>query len=180
MPGWLIPLALAGGSALANLFGAKKQAGAAKEAAATQSAAAEQARLLQQQMYQQTRADLAPYMQGGSQGLSALTSLLGVGGVAPSSGLAPLAPPPSAGVIAGPMGTTPGLPNLPAGMSATELAAWRRNPTQAGREQLLAQAGVNASAYPGGTVMLRAPTGQTQAVPAEQAEFFLARGATRV
>jgi hypothetical protein len=29
-------------------------------------------------------------------------------------------------------------------------------------------------------VTLRAPTGQTQQVPADQAAFFLARGATRV
>jgi hypothetical protein len=30
------------------------------------------------------------------------------------------------------------------------------------------------------TVMLRAPTGQVQAVPADQADFYLARGAQRV
>lgn len=115
-----------------QLVGSKMQAGAAKGAAKTQAAAAEQARLLQQQMYQQTRADLSPYMQQGSQGLSALSSLLGVGGIAPTSGLKPV-PPPTA--------PAPGA---------------------------------------GGMVMLRAPTGQTQAVPAEQAEFFLSRGATRV
>ena len=33
---------------------------------------------------------------------------------------------------------------------------------------------------PGGMVLLRAPTGQTQAVPADQAAFYVARGATRV
>jgi hypothetical protein len=160
MPGWLIPLALAGGSALANLFGAKKQAGAAKEAAKTQAAAAEQARLLQQQMYQQTRADLSPYMQGGSQGLSSLTSLLGVGGVAPSSGLAPMAPPAAPGQARTP---TPG-------------AVYTGH-------QAVPRGSVPQSAYgaaPGGTVLLRAPTGQIQPVPADQAEFFLARGATRV
>jgi len=37
-----------------------------------------------------------------------------------------------------------------------------------------------AGGAPGAMVMLRAPTGQQQAVPADQVPFFLARGAQRV
>jgi hypothetical protein len=178
-----IAIGLGGASVAGSLYGAHKQAGTAKEAAKTQSAAAteaariqaaaaEQARQLQERMYLQTRTDLSPYMQGGSQGLSALTSLLGVSGLAPTAGLAPMAPPmtPQTGLggpVAGPGRTMP-----PGAVQTGAYAVPRPGATPASQ-----------SAYgqaPGGTVLLRAPTGQVQPVPAEQAEFFLARGATRV
>jgi hypothetical protein len=174
-----IAIGLGAAGAGASLYGAHKQAGTAKEAAKTQSAAAteaariqaaaaEQARLLQQQMYQQTRTDLSPYMQSGSQGLSALTSLLGVGGIAPTAGLAPMAPPPGlGGPVAGPGRT------MPPGAVPTGAYAVPKPGAAPASQSAYGQA-------PGGTVLLRAPTGQVQPVPAEQAEFFLARGATRV
>lgn len=120
-----IPLAIAGGSAILKLFGAKKSADAAKEAAKIQSASAQQALNLQQQLYGQSRADLDPYRQHGVQGLTALSALMGHPQPAPS-------PP------------VPGVPG-----------------------------------QPGALVLLRAPNGQTKQVPADQVNYYLARGATR-
>jgi hypothetical protein len=40
--------------------------------------------------------------------------------------------------------------------------------------------GLGGGASGGATVLLRAPTGQTQAVPADQVAHYVARGATRV
>src|SRR5262245_35739780 len=41
-------------------------------------------------------------------------------------------------------------------------------------------AGTMLAGGPGGMVTVRAPTGQTRAVPADQVAFYLARGATQV
>lgn len=69
-----IPLAIAG-SAVA---GAAISASAAKSAAKTQSAAANQATNVQQQMYGQTREDLAPFRTFGSAAQGSLGRLLGI------------------------------------------------------------------------------------------------------
>ena len=76
MPAFLLPLIMAGASAAANLFGAKKSSDAAKKAAEQQATSAQQALAIQAQMYQQSRADLSPYREQGGQGLTALTALL--------------------------------------------------------------------------------------------------------
>jgi hypothetical protein len=140
------------GSAAASAYAAHKQSSAAKKAAEQQAASANRAIDLQREMYQQGRQDLTPYMQGGNQGLTALTSLLGV------------APPPGAAPPMGAPMAAPGFPGtrpMPPGAIPTG----------------------GAQPRPGGApgmVLLRAPTGQQQAVPADQAAFYLARGATRV
>lgn len=71
-----VPLAIAG----ASVVGAVAQSSAASKAANAQTAAANQANATQQKMYDQTRADLAPYNQGGQQAYGTLNQLLGVGG----------------------------------------------------------------------------------------------------
>src|SRR5262252_3390165 len=123
--GALIGLGIA--SAAGGVASSAIQAHAAGKAAQQQQQAADRALALQQQMYQQTRSDLAPYMGAGNQGLTSLTSLLGVGG-GPQAGMS--GPPP-------PLGQ-------------------------------------------GATVLLRAPDGTQQAVPAALAGHYLSRGATRV
>jgi hypothetical protein len=162
---------LIAGTVGAQLFGAHKQAKAAEKASTQQQQAGNRALDLQQQQYSQTRQDLTPYMQGGNQGLSALTSLLGV------------APPPGAGAAPGGYGDK-GL-GLPPGFAPTgrpgEYAGTGQIGTPGPQAQRRPVVG-NQSAYGAapGMVLLRAPTGQTQAVPADQASFFLARGAQRV
>src|SRR6516164_3357950 len=63
---------------VAGVAGAAISGSAAKSAASTQANAANQATAIQQQMYQQTRADLAPYRTTGSSSLPGLQALLGV------------------------------------------------------------------------------------------------------
>ncbi|HKA39855.1 MAG TPA: hypothetical protein VKD25_08800 [Burkholderiales bacterium] len=198
-----VPLILGGATTAASLYGASKQSGAAREASEAQAQSAREALALQRDIYQQTRSDLAPYTGAGTQGLTALTSFLGLP-----------APPASAGTL-DPSRVNPRVdevPIFPASFSAGRedalarlLAPWgpggknKQNPhaTQWLEDYQRWKAGQGArgsggtpttsptvgSAYggaPGGTVMLRAPTGQTQAVPADQVDFYLARGATRV
>jgi hypothetical protein len=159
-----------GASAGASAYGAYKQGKAAKEASQQQVAASQQALAAQAPLYQQAlqiaqqqaeqgRAGLMPYAQQGGQGLTALSSFLGV--------------PASAGG-----------PGAGAGVNRAGMPP-PQNPNAAAFGNLAQGAlGAGAALAPGGTlqkptVMLRAPTGQTQAVPADQAAFFLARGATR-
>ena len=59
---------------------------ASGQAADTQAAAADRAAELQNQQYQQTRADQAPFRQGGLAAQNRLMTLLGIGGSEPSSG----------------------------------------------------------------------------------------------
>src|SRR4029450_5746465 len=137
-----LPLISAGTDIAGAIIGGKaagkasqQQQAAVKQAQPQQAALYQQALQIAQQQAQQGQAALAPYASMGGQGLTALTSLLGV------------AAPPAASA---PRLTTPGGP------------------------------AANTLAGAPGMVLLRAPTGQTQAVPADQAAFFLARGATRV
>jgi hypothetical protein len=169
-----------------SAYGAHKQAQAAEKASGQQQQSAQQALDLQRQLYEQTRGDLqqnlaqtrgdlGPYMGAGNQGLSSLTSLLGVpaaprGGGPMTPTAAPLGTMPVGGMVG--LGAASGMPQ-PVGSAAPP---GMPSPLTAGLSGM-APAGGGA---PGGTVLLRAPTGQTQAVPAEQVAFFLARGATRV
>lgn len=196
MPAWLLPLLLGGGVG-AQLFGAKKGADASEKAADQQAQAAREALALQQRMFEQTRADLAPYREQGGQGLTALTALLGL----PTSGARSTDLPPAASTAPR---TAPPLPpwsnpqTLPRlaqegffgpgairipreeyqrmrdmGWTTEQIAAATRSRVAAG------PAGGNPlAASPG--VRLRAPNGQIQVVPADQADFYVARGATRV
>src|SRR5215510_3564837 len=87
-----IPLILGGASLGAGLYGASKQSGAAREATEAQAQSAREALALQRDIYQQTRSDLAPYTGAGTQGLTALTSFLGL--PAPPASAGPVSPSP--------------------------------------------------------------------------------------
>ena len=151
-----IPLAIAGGSAILKLFGAKKSADAAKEAARIQAQSAQTALNLQQQLYGQSRADLDPYRQHGVQGLTALSALMGHPQPAPSPPVGPQ------------IGTVqPGQRGpLPPGATPTGYAVNRGTVP-------------GLPGGPGSMVLLRAPNGQTKPVPADQVDYYLARGAMR-
>ena len=167
-----VPLALTGGSVASSLIGGKMASSAAKKAAEQQQQAAQEARQYLEPLYQQARAyaeplygqalqiaqeqnalgraGLQPFASAGTQGMTALSSLLGLPqqAMASPSGAAPVN---RAGMA--PAGYLP---------SAQTMPRTGTLPTQAP------------------TVMLRAPNGQTQAVPADHVDFYLARGAQRV
>jgi hypothetical protein len=71
-----LPLAIAG----AAVVGAVATSSAASKAANAQTASANQANQTQRDFYNQTRADLQPYNEGGQKAYSTLNDLLGVGG----------------------------------------------------------------------------------------------------
>jgi hypothetical protein len=78
MAAWMIPAAILGSA----LFGSRS----ASKAADTQAAAADRAAELQNQQYQQTRQDQAPFREAGLTAQNRLMTLLGIGGQAPSTG----------------------------------------------------------------------------------------------
>lgn len=165
----LIPTAISAG---ADITGAIIGSKAASKAAEQQQQAAQRAMELQQPLFQQAAGLYAPYAQQGSQGLSALTSLLGVGGggVGTAIGSAPNAQ---------------GLSNLAMGAGQAGLGMARTMGVPMDKSAAMGGGGPSMLGGGGGggqTVMLRAPgpNGQTQAVPAHLAQFYMARGATRV
>lgn len=198
MPAWLLPLLLGGGSFGAQLFGASRAAGAAEKASEQQAQAAREALALQQRQYEQTRADLGPYREQGGQGLTALTALLGL----PTSGARSTDLPPAAAPAARtlpaplpPWSNPQTLPRLAEhgffGPDAIRIpqAEYRRMRDMGWTtDQIAAEARRRVAAGPAGGnplaaapgVRLRAPNGQIQVVPADQADFYVARGATRV
>jgi hypothetical protein len=208
----LTAMGVAGGASVA---GAKMASGAAKDAAQTQVEASDKALALQREMYQQERADTAPWRNVGGQSVQTLGALMGlpsgpVTGELPTAaddrdaklraaGAAvgpPLAlwnrgiPYPSGTAGMSPNMLTPGVqyggsgatlpggnPGLPSGMTpqsilAQQQAGPRGMPTGAespGQAQ-------SRSSY----VQMRAPTGETQAVPAHLVAQLEQQGAVRV
>jgi hypothetical protein len=166
-------LGIAGGTALVNWLTGRSAAKASEKAATQQQEGVREARAYAEPLYQRAQdiaaqtygqgsAALAPYAQQGGAGLTALSNFLGVRAPAPAAAprLAPLgAFAPAPGPLA-PTRVPP--PGAPLGASAEKRAA---QPELATR-----------SSY----VTLRAPTGQVRPVPADQVDFYLARGATRV
>lgn len=153
MPGFLIPLLIAGGAKLIDAFQQRSAAGKASE---QQQQAAERAKLDLRGAYGQGRADLDPYAQAGQQSLTSLTSLLGLPGLPATA--APTAPG-TGGPFQGrgPAPMTDG--------SVTGYAIDRGTPPGAPQTTM---------------VVMRAPTGETRPVPANQVQYYLARGATIV
>lgn len=89
----------------ASLLAGSEQAGAAKKAAALQATATNNATNAQMSMYNNTRSDLAPFVGGGANAFSQLSSFLGPSG--PMSTLLGLSPQGSAGALSA-LRSTPG------------------------------------------------------------------------
>jgi hypothetical protein len=182
MIGTTAALVLGGLAAGGQIGGAAIGSKAAKKASEQQQQAAQQAIAYAEPKYQQAlqiaqqqaelgRAGLQPYnlqgqqgLQTGQQGLTALTSLLGLPASA-NTGMA------GAGGV-----NRAGMPP-PGGIPALEAPYTRAG---AGGPPGIPTGGVAVPRGTAPTVMLRAPTGQVQAVPADQADFYVARGAQRV
>lgn len=172
----------AAGQAGASLFGAHKGAKAAEKASKQQQAAAQQAIRYQEPLYQQAlqiaqqqaaqgQARYAPYAQTGGQGLVALSSLLGLPAPripAETTIPAPVAPPSAASAPAAAF-PRPSNAQMRAIQQATGMSA-----------EMARQSGFTGGPTGSEFVLLRAPTGQTRAVPPDQVAHYLARGATRV
>lgn len=124
----------------ATVYAANKASNAAKQAAAQQTDAGNRALDLQRQMYEQQRADEAPYRQMGYGALNTLSSMMGgMGGATP-------------------MGGPSSRPTLQ-------------------KQGAIAGGGVSLSNLGGGRVMMAAPNGQRQMVPADQVAHYQALGA---
>jgi hypothetical protein len=150
-------LAIAGGTTLVNWLTGRSAAKASEKAATQQQEGVREARAYAEPLYQRAQ-DIAAQTYG--QG---------------SAALAPYAQQGTAGLTA--LSSFLGVP-------AARAAAPGAPPRGPAPLAALGQTGPPA-VPPGmrgapGVVRLRAPTGQVQAVPADQVAFFLARGATRV
>jgi len=173
MIGTTAALILGGLTAGSHVAGAAIGAHAAKKASEQQQQAAHEAMAYAEPKYQQAlqiaqqqaelgRAGLQPYNAAGTSSMTALTALLGLPAAASGGGMdrATALPPPGSASPLQPPYTRPGgggPPGTPTGGVAVPRAGMT-----------------------GATVMLRAPTGQVQAVPADHVDFYLARGAQRV
>lgn len=167
-----IPIAI-GVSGAMGLYGAKKQADAGKQAAQVQTDYGNKALDLQKQMYEQDRADQAPYRNIAYGALNTLGSMMGPsfnaggGGFRPSmggqpSGSANGAPPMAQGLHLG--STAPPSPMTPQDLPA---------PVSVGSGMTPA-----AAANGGDTVLMRAPNGATARIPRDQVSHYAAKGAT--
>lgn len=115
----LIPAAIA---AAGTVAGAALSSSAAKKAANTAANTAAADRALQEKIYNEQRADLAPYNQAGVGAISALQGRFGLGGPAPAQSAAP----PAGGAAFGAGATKTGLSTIPAspGVSAANSDAF--------------------------------------------------------
>lgn len=173
--GTAIAIALGGTSVLNAVLGHKAAGKASeqlqegvREARAYGEPLYQQARDLAAQQHAAGQGQLAPYTQAGAGGIGALQQFLGVptppgARAATTASMAPPPPPPAP--------TMTPLSNVGRGAPSLE---------QVGRSVGAAVSGAPQSATQSSYVTLRAPTGETQAVPADQAAFFVARGATQV
>lgn len=134
--------------------------------------------------YQQPPASEAPGVWGGRGGMTPLSQVgTGVAGGAPR--VPSTARVPEVGSPDWYAGQFPGAPQAQRGYNPFEarLSGGAYDPAQGHGYTPATAVGTGegpAGAMGGGTVMLRAPTGQTRRVPAAQAAFFLARGASKV
>lgn len=159
-------------SAGVSTVNAARQAGAAKDAAKTQAASADQAIDLQRDIFNQRRADMAPYMGAGQ---SAVTTLAGAMGLP----IAPQAPPMTgaAGPV-GPQRTRPeGAPVIGHAGPRPDGAAGAQPMRTAMAPQAAQQQSASSFAPgSGGSVRVQAPTGQIVMVPAERVEEAISNG----
>lgn len=80
MPSVTVPTIIAGVGAAGSIAGGVLNSNATQSAANTEAGAANQAAQVQQNIYNQTSSNLAPYLNTGTQALSQLSNLLGIGG----------------------------------------------------------------------------------------------------
>lgn len=179
---WIVPSIVGAAGVGASVYSANKSANAAKEAAKTQAASGQQALDVERDIYNQTRADLAPYRGVGASAITTLGSLMGL----PASGGADAA-----------TGTAKG--NLNTKLSASAVRTGPNGtgwvPATAGAKWYPGDSDVAGSGWPpqtvnpyqerttssyGGPVAMRAPDGTQQEVPGDQVAHFLSRGATIV
>lgn len=187
-------LATQGISAAVNFFTGRSQAKAATTASAQQQEGIREARAYAEPKYAEAlriaqeqhaagQAGLAPYAQQGGQGLTALTALLGLP-AAPAARAAPMAAAPVAPMAAAPPGgDMAGLVNgrgVPLSMLSQLTTKQIADANRATGGAFLGGGGTAAPATQSSYVTLRAPTGETRPVPAEQVDFYVARGATRI
>lgn len=172
----------------AGVFSAGEASSANKKASEQQVSAVDEAKAVNTAVDQRTQASYQPYTYLGSQAASTLGSMMGFqpmpmpsgGGTAP--GALPAGMQQQAGMRQPPGAT---LGDLATGDTGRTAMARPAPETPQVRAQLSTQSGYQPQ---GGTlggmmpamVMLRAPTGETRAVPADQAPALLARGAQRV
>lgn len=141
-----------------SLGGSAIAAHGAHSAANTQVQAANDARAYYNQMYQTGRADLEPWMQAGGDARAKLADMLQL---------------PGAGASATPRASLP--PGERVGNGAA-LSTFARAAVPAAVR--MAPGGATKPDVP--MVMLKAPDGATRAVPADQAQRYIALGAQRV
>lgn len=161
---------IAGGQAL-QMYGAHKKASAAKKASEQQVAAADKSQGYNQQVYNDQRALMQPYIQGGG---SAYQRLLGdwqgrqPGGAPAMPQGAPQGPPSMP--MAGSRPQPPGAPTMGQAVPRTPMAMPQGMPGMGGPMQ-----GPQGG---GQMVKMQSPDGaETQDVPRERVPQYLARGA---
>lgn len=165
----------------ATVYGAHKAGSAAEHAADTQASSADKALGVQKEMYEQQRSDLSPYRAAGQGSVGQLSYLLGVPGFekgpmsqmakpAATTGTAP-APPPYGGLTSNDfLGSIIG-GKLPPGAQQLQTTA-----PGAGSDPLASFKAGQAAAGGGPMVTVRAPTGETRAIPQSQLQKALTLG----
>lgn len=177
--GGLLTVGLIGAGA--GLGGAAIAAHASGKAADQQSEASDKALALQQQMYQQNRADTAPWRQTGGKAVQTLGALMGLGGGSAQADVpmslggmyTPETMPPrgsSAGTALNDQGQfvplNPNIAHAPGGnWSGDSDASSYGNLTHGGFQ---------------GFVRMQAPDGTIQSVPPSAVEHYLSLGAVRI
>ena len=191
-------LVIGGSLAAGHYLSARTQAKAAEKAAKIQQEGVREARAYGEPLYAQAQqiaaqqaaqgqARLAPYVQQGTQGLTALSAFLGVPSAPPAAGVPPAAPmAPMAPMAPAAPPTAPGGNRSIGGAILGSLTghgggggAPGTAPSAFEQQVFGRPAGAAVPGATSGVVMLRAPTGETRPVPANQVDYFLARGAQR-
>lgn len=168
-----IPAIIGGAAAI---YGAKKSADAVTNAAETQAQSSEEAIALQKQMYEQDRADMAPYRNLGAYSVGALGHLTGM----PPTPSTPATAPSSGGAIGPgvPVDTSAKPPDILKDTDTTLPGAQgpRGMPTQAPESRSLRDLGARQQTQ-SSFVRMRAPNGQEKDVDQTMVDYYRQRGA---
>lgn len=161
-----------GASVAATAYAAHEQSQAVQNASDTQAKAGQQALTAQQQAFQQEQKNFAPYAAAGQSALGRLQATAGTyrGGMPPGG---PGAGQPMPGMSA-PPGMSPPMPSngVGTGMPPMQALGNYGPPTSQGTGQAPPMSGA-----PGGSVLMRAPTGETQRVAPQDVQKAQQMGA---